>query len=131
METLTTSEVAEHAGVNVQTIRYYERRGLLPEPPRRPSGYRNYSEDDVTRVRFIKRAQEIGFTLAEIQDMLSLRADPDAAAEMKQRSEAKIQEIDEKIRDLEQVKRRLSELSDICSGHGPAHECAIWRALED
>jgi Hg(II)-responsive transcriptional regulator len=130
METLTTSEVAEHAGVNVQTIRYYERRGLLPEPPRRPSGYRNYSEDDVTRVRFIKRAQEIGFTLAEIQDMLSLRADPEAAAEMKQRSQAKMREIDEKIRDLEQVKRQLAELADICSGHGPAHECAIWRALE-
>jgi len=73
---LRIGEVAGRAGVNVQTLRFYERRGLLPEPPRRASGYREYAPESVRRVRFIKRAQELGFTLAEVEELLRLREDP-------------------------------------------------------
>ena len=69
-------EFAHDAGVNVQTVRYYERRGLLPEPDRRPSGYREYGPDALDRLHFIKRAQELGFTLTEIRELLALRLDP-------------------------------------------------------
>lgn len=73
METLTIGQLAKNAGVNIETIRYYERRGLIPEPPRRESGYRQYSPEFVTRIQFIKRAQELGFSLNEIAELLALR----------------------------------------------------------
>ena len=78
MEGLKVGEVAKKAGVNLQTIHYYERRGLLPQPPRTGSNYRAYPEDSVRRVQFVKRAQELGFTLKEIKELLSLRARPRA-----------------------------------------------------
>jgi len=91
-DTLRTGEVAAQAGVNVQTLRYYERRGLLKEPERRPSGYREYSPDAVLLIRFIKRAQELGFTLAEIEDLLRLRNDHSArCSEVRAAAQAKIE----------------------------------------
>lgn len=131
MQPLTTTEVAERAGVNVQTVRYYERRGLLPEPPRRASGYRQFDEDHVTRIRFIKRAQDLGFTLSEIEELLSLRATPDASSrEVRAKTLAKIDEIDRKIHDLQQIRQTLDALADACDGHRTTSECPILHALD-
>ena len=95
MQTMTRGEVALRTGVNIETVRYYEQRRLIPKPPRSASGYRKYTEDYVERIRFIKRAQELGFTLKEIQELLSLRVDPDTDRdEVKQRAEAKIADIE-------------------------------------
>jgi MerR family mercuric resistance operon transcriptional regulator len=124
-------ELARGAGVNVQTVRYYERRGLLDEPRRRESGYREYPADTVARLRFIRRAQELGFTLAEIGDLLALRLDPHTtAADVKVRAEEKIREIEKKILDLERIKNALSHLAGRCrGGRGPAGDCPLVDAL--
>jgi MerR family transcriptional regulator, copper efflux regulator len=131
MAALKISEVAERGGVNLQTIRYYEREGLLPEPPRLASGYRVFPELAVRRVRFIKRAQELGFSLAEIRELLTLRVDHqrDRAA-VRAIARAKLSQIDEKIRSLEIMKQALEHLTDKCTGHGPASECPILEALD-
>lgn len=131
METLTTSEVAAQAGVNIETVRYYERRGLLPEPPRRASGYRQYEPEHVARIRFIKRAKELGFTLAEIADLLSMRAAPHAStAPVRQHTRAKIREIDQKIEDLQRIRATLVALMDACDETLTTRECPILHALE-
>lgn len=130
--TLTTGEVAEHAGVNLQTVRYYERRGLIPEPPRTAGGFRQYGPEAVARIRFVKRAQELGFTLDEIEGLLDLRADAGAdAAEVKRLAEAKAADIADKIRDLERMKETLEALAAACSGEGTTHDCSILLALDD
>ena len=124
-------EVADRGGVNLQTIRYYEREGLLPQPPRLPSGYRIYSEPTVRRLRFIKRAQELGFTLAEIRELLSLRIDHDRdRSEVRAIAEAKVADIEEKIRTLSAMKEALLRLTEHCRGHGPASECPILEGLD-
>ena len=131
-ETLTTSEVAEQADVNVQTVRYYERRGLIPEPPRTSAGYRQYSPDHVARIRFIKRAQELGFTLEEANDLLQLRATPDAdRADVRSVAQDKIDEVEAKIRDLQRIRDTLGKLVAACEGHGSTSECPILDALEE
>ena len=102
METLTIGQLAKDAGVNIETIRYYERRGLIPEPPRRKSGYRQYGSDFVLRIQFIKRAQELGFSLNEIDELLALRVDSGTAcSEVKHHAEAKIADIEGKIKTLQ------------------------------
>ncbi len=107
MTTLTISQLAERADVNLATIRYYERRGLIPEPPRRPSGYRIYSEASVARLRFIKSAQDLGFSLKEIKELLALRVDPNATcADVKRQGEAKLAQIAEKIHAFCRTSRR-------------------------
>ena len=127
---LTTSQLANSAGVNVETLRYYERRGLLPEPPRRASGYRQYSQDDVARIQFIKRAKELGFTLQEVQELLNLRVDPDTPCAMvKRRADLKIIDIEEKLRSLKRIKKALNKLAATCSGRGPVGDCPILEAL--
>lgn len=127
METMKIGELAREAGVNVQTVRYYERRGLLPEPTRRESGYREYTQDFLDRLRFIRRGQELGFTLTEIQELLSLRVDPDTTAdEVKARAEAKVDDITRKIEDLDEIRRALGHLAGACGGgHGPTDECPL------
>src|SRR4051794_13664543 len=129
--TMKIGEVAERGGVNLQTIRYYEREGLLPAPPRLASGYRLYTEDTVRRVKFIKRAQELGFTLAEIRDLLTLRvSEARSSAEVRSIAEAKITDIENKVRSLRAMKKALVHLTDRCSGHGPATECPILESLD-
>ena len=114
---LKIGEVAERGGVNLQTIRYYEREMLLPDPPRLPSGYRVYPEQTVRRVRFIKRAQEIGFSLAEIRGLLAIRIDADRdSSEVRTLAEAKITDIEKKIQTLRQMKKVLSRITGRCSG---------------
>ena len=131
MPTLTTGQVAKHANVNIETIRYYERRGLIPEPPRRESGYRQYSHDTIDRIRFIKRAQELGFSLQEIRELLSLRLDPSTPAiEVRNKAEAKVRDIEEKIRALQHIKHSLLHLIGQCDGHGTVDNCPIIEALE-
>ena len=128
---LKIGEVAERGGVNLQTIRYYEREGLLPEPPRLASGYRIFPKGAVRRVRFIKRAQELGFSLAEIRDLLSLREHADAGAQqMCERAKAKIADIEEKIRTLRAMKNALNRLAERCPGCGPLSDCPIVDALD-
>src|SRR6266581_4304729 len=101
MHGFKTSEVAKQGGVNLETIRYYERRGLLPKPPRTPAGYRTFDAAALRRLRFIKQAQALGFSLKEIKELLALRLDPRAScADVRRRAEAKIADIDEKLRAL-------------------------------
>lgn len=131
MKELTISQLAERAGVTPQTLRYYELRRLLEEPPRTKSGYRRFREDTVPRLRFIRRAQELGFSLEEIRELLSLRATPGAQCEdVRRRTEGKIAEIEEKMRTLEAMRRSLRELVAQCSGERPVTECPILEALD-
>ena len=124
-------EVAERGGVNLQTIRYYEREKLLPEPPRLPSGYRIYPDLTVRRVRFIKRAQEIGFTLAEIRELLAIRIDAGRdSAEVRTLAKAKITDIEEKIQTLHRMKDALGRITERCPGCGPTSECPILESID-
>lgn len=128
---LKIGEVAERGGVNLQTIRYYEREMLLPDPPRLPSGYRVYPEQTVRRVRFIKRAQEIGFSLAEIRGLLAIRIDADRdSSEVRTLAAAKITDIEKKIQTLRQMKKVLSRITGRCSGCGPTSECPILESID-
>jgi Hg(II)-responsive transcriptional regulator len=131
MTNLKVGEVAKRAGVNLQTIHYYERRGLLPKPPRTESNYRTYPDEAVLRVRFIKRAQELGFTLKEIKELLSLRAAPRTrCADVRNRAEAKVQDIDDKVKTLRAMRKALTKLIGECSGKGPVTQCPILEALD-
>jgi MerR family mercuric resistance operon transcriptional regulator len=131
MGNLTIGQLARMAQVNVETVRYYERRGLMPEPPRRDSGYRQYSEPDVIRIKFIKRAQTLGFTLKEISELLSLRIDPNTTcADVKRRAEVKIADMEEKIKALQRMKKALTKLASTCRGRGPMSECPILEVLD-
>ncbi|MCL6506536.1 MAG: MerR family DNA-binding protein [Bryobacteraceae bacterium] len=124
-------ELAELSQVNLQTIRYYEREGLLPQPPRLPSGYRVFSPDAVRRVRFIKRAQELGFSLKEIRELLSIRVDPRSdCSGVRKLAKAKLADIDQKIQTLQAMKKVLTRLVTACPGRGPSTECPILESLE-
>jgi MerR family copper efflux transcriptional regulator len=131
MEVLKVGEVAQRAAVNLQTIHYYEREGLLPRPPRTASNYRVYTGDAVRRVRFIKRAQELGFALRDIKELLSLRATPGArCADVRQQAKVKLRDIDEKIGTLQAMRTALTKLIGECSGRGPVTACPILDALD-
>lgn len=131
MAWLRVGEVARQAGVNLQTVHYYERRGLLPEPPRTGSNYRAYPPDAVRRIRFIKRAQELGFTLKEIRELLSLRAGGGSGCtDVRGHAEAKVRDIENKVRSLQAMRGVLLELIGECSGSGPVSECPILEALD-
>lgn len=128
---LSIGELAREAGVNVQTVRYYERRGLLEEPPRTASGYRKYPESDIARLGFIRRAQSLGFTLGEICDLLSLRVDPETTAtDLHRRVEEKLADVEAKIAELRRIEGALRDLADSCKAHGPIGECPFLAALE-
>jgi MerR family mercuric resistance operon transcriptional regulator len=132
MKTLSTGQLAKDANVNIETIRYYERRRLLPEPKRRESGYREYSPDDVSRIKFIKRAQALGFTLKEISELLALRVDSKTTcAKVKKQAEAKIANIEEKIRMLKTMKTALRKLALSCEAHESQHGCPILDYLNE
>lgn len=131
MNGLRSGKLAEAANVNVETLRYYERRGLLPEPPRRESGYRVYPIESVTLLRFIKGAQELGFTLEEIQEFLALRAEEGADnAYVRIRAQNKVAKMDAKIIALQRIRDVLSLLIDQCHGDGPTSDCPILEAME-
>lgn len=128
---LSSGELARRAGVNVQTLRYYERRGLLARPPRSPAGYRRYPASALRVLRFIKGAQALGFTLEEIEELLALRVDRNTTCrEVRARAEAKLADIEAKLASLGQMRRALQRLADSCRGRGPATHCPILEALE-
>jgi MerR family transcriptional regulator, copper efflux regulator len=131
MKSLTIGRLAKQSQVNVETVRYYERRGLLPAPARGESGYRQYPEDIITRIKFIKGAQVVGFTLKEIEELLSLRVDPKTScSDIRGRAEDKINEIDSKIQSLRKMKKALITLKAACRGRGPTSDCPILEALD-
>jgi MerR family copper efflux transcriptional regulator len=128
---MSIGQVAEAAGIGIETVRFYERQGLIPPPARRASGYRQYDEGAVARLQFIRRAKDLGFTLKEIQSLLELRTDSaSTTADMKRQAERKIAEIDEKIASLKRIRRALTRLAEHCPGHGPLSDCPILDALE-
>jgi MerR family copper efflux transcriptional regulator len=127
---LTIGAVARRAGVGIDTVRYYEREGLLPPPLRRASGYRDYGNDVVERLRFIRRAKDLGFTLDEIRELLALSSDRERGVrDVKVRAEAKLAAVEDRIRELQRVRRGLKQLITACPGHGPLEHCPILRAL--
>ncbi len=132
-ELLTIGKVADRGGVRVQTIRYYERRGLLAEPERRPSGYRDYPEETVPIIRFIKRAQDLGFTLKEIEELISLRDGGDGRrrSEVRAHAEAKMRDIDQKLARLQAMRSALFGLVESCACSRGRPACPILEALND
>ena len=130
METIKIGRLAELSGVSIDTVRYYEREGLLPKPARRPSGYREYGQDDVERLRFVRRAKELGFTLTEIAELLSLAANRHSDMQgVRRKAEERLEQVEAKIKELRRVKRGLTDLIAACPGHGELDHCPIVAAL--
>ena len=130
-KSLTIGRLAKEAGVNLETVRYYERRGLLQRPPRSASGYRLFPLETARRLRFIRRAQELGFSLTEIRELLSLRVSANAkSADVRKRAETKIADIDAKIKSLDSMKTTLRRLTKVCAGCGPIAERPILECLD-
>ena len=131
MNGLTIGRLAKQAGIGIETVRFYERRGLIEPPPRTDSNYRVCPEEEVNRLRFIKRAKSLGFTLSEIKELLFIRHDPHATkADIKNRTLDKIEDVKQKISDLTRIKIALEHLVSSCDGHGPLEECPILEALD-
>jgi MerR family mercuric resistance operon transcriptional regulator len=129
--TYKIGEVARRANVNKETVRYYEKRGLIPKPDRRRSGYRIFTQRHIEQIKFIKRAQELGFTLKKIKELLELRTDEGTTcSEIQSEAQKKYQDVVEKINDLKRIKSTLTDLIDSCSGSGPKGDCPILEALE-
>lgn len=127
---LTIGALARKEGLATETLRYYERLGLIEPSRRTAANYRLYDNTAVRRLRFIRRAQALGFSLSEIGELLSLHQQPGAdMGAVKQLAEHKITDIEEKIADLEKMKAGLEALTDHCPGHGPSAECPILVTL--
>ncbi len=130
MGDMTIGAAAKAAGVGVETIRFYERKGLIHQPPRPERGFRIYSGETAGRVRFIREAQRLGFSLREVAELLALQADPAAdSGEVRERAAAKIGEIGEKIARLERIRGALGALIAACPGSGPLGDCSIMMAM--
>ena len=124
--------VAEAAGVEVSTVRYYERRGLLAEPPRAASGYRQYDEVVIDRIRFVRRAQDLGFTLEETEELLALRIeDPSSCRVVEEATRAKLRSVEAKIRELERLRGVLTRLVGACEAKETTEECPVLGMLEE
>lgn len=129
---LTIGEVAKRAGVSVETIRFYERKGLIDRPRRPPSGFRRYDEQTPRRIRFIRHAQELGFRLREIGELLELRVDPAVScADVKAKALAKTAEVEQKLASLTRMRDTLVGITDSCAGQGPTSVCPILDALDE
>ncbi len=133
MTEMTISKAARAAGVGIETIRFYERNGLIEQPPKPAfGGFRVYPAETVRRVRFIRQGQDLGFSLREIEELLSLRADPAAdCSDVRERATAKREEVDRKIAHLERIRGALEELIAACPGRGALRVCSILGALTD
>lgn len=130
MQTWSISQLARRAGVPIDTVRYYERSGLIAEPPRRPSGYRQYPEATVGRLRFIRRAKALGFTLEEIAGLLALSGKRNVAA-VKRSAQQKLADVETRIAELSRIRDGLAQLVESCPGHGRAEQCPILAALNE
>lgn len=142
MQTFTIGELAKRAGVSVQAIRFYERKGIIAKAPRRCAGsivgsaespgYRQYDDDDVHEIRFIKRSQELGFTLNEITELLNLRYDDaEKCDEALALVGEKLADVDTRIRDLQRIKVALTHLSTRCRNRNASAACPIIHALNE
>lgn len=132
MNGLTRAQLSRRCKINPETLRYYEKISLIPNPPRSSSNYRQYPEHFVQRIDFIKRVQELGFTLREIRDLLDLRAKNNAkCSDVRRRVEDKIDDVDEKIRSLRTIRRALNSLAKRCGADGPIGECPILEAMDE
>ena len=128
---MTIGQLATAVGVGVETIRFYERKGLIKRPSRPRTGYRDYPTDSVDRVAFIRRAKELGFSLREIDELLSLRIRSNKSCNVvKQRAEEKISDIDARIADFKRLKKTLQKLITDCASRAPTEDCPILGALE-
>ena len=131
MKSFTIGRLARESGINLETLRFYEREGLLPKAPRSASGYRLFPTDAARRLRFIKRAQELGFSLKEIRELLGLRLSPrTTSAEIRKRAEAKIADIEGKMKSLASMSKSLRKLTESCDGCAPLSECPILESLD-
>ncbi len=131
MNGLTIGKLAHDSGTGIETIRYYEREGLLEQPARTGSGYRQYTPDVISRLRFIRHAKELGFSLKEAAELLSLKSNPQTTCgRIKKQTEEKIRDIEIRIASLQKMRRILKKLSTACPGSGPAIACPILDTLE-
>jgi Hg(II)-responsive transcriptional regulator len=128
---MRAGQIAQEAGVHLETLRYYEKLGLLPAPPRRSSGYREYPKDTIPLLRFIKRAQELGFTLAEVEELLRLRSSQQSCDAVRSSALAKIEAIDSKVKSLLAMKEALTILSETCATEGEGRHCPLLEALSE
>jgi Zn(II)-responsive transcriptional regulator len=128
MDSMSIGALAKQAGVRIDTVRYYEKNGLLSPRSRLASGYRRYGELEVARLRFIRRAQALGFTLKEVRELLMISAQKDVAR-VKRSAQAKLIDVNARIAALEKMREGLATLIDACPGHGRAADCPILRAL--
>jgi len=126
-------DVAREAGVGIETVRFYEQRGLIVQPAKpRTGGFRDYPAAAVRRIRFVRRAQQLGFSLAEIVELLALESEDGAACiDVRRRAETKLAEVAAKIGDLARIKAALAALIEACPGEGPARKCSILEAISD
>lgn len=132
MKQLKIGQVAKQSGLTVETVRYYEKRGLIPEPQRLDSGYRVYPESILTRLNFINRCKDLGFSLQEISELLSIQIDPDnSSALVKEQVEHKIELVKEKISELQKLQASLVQLSGMCCGEGSVSDCPIIDFLKN
>jgi MerR family transcriptional regulator, copper efflux regulator len=129
---LTRGQLSKQARVNGETLRFYEAEGLMPEPPRSASGYRKYPNSAIQRLRFIKSAKALGFTLRDIRELLDLQEEPGSSCRhVRRKAEAKLADVDEKIRYLCEIRRALVKVMKNCSGEGPVSACSILETLND
>src|SRR6266852_8684670 len=129
-DSLTIGHLAKEADVNLETVRFYERRGLLAKPQRSASGYRLFPSEAARRLRFIRRAKELGFSLKEIRELLSLRVSRrTTSADIRTRAEAKVVDIEAKIKSLESMKKTLRKLTRVCDGCSPVAECPLLESF--
>lgn len=132
MSSYTIGQLSRLSGAGVETIRYYEREGLISNPPRRASGYRQYPEDTLSRLRFIRHAKALGFSLKDIKELLELRVAPGTTcADIRKRADAKIADVRIKLEMLRQIEQALVELTATCRGRGPTSDCPILDALDE
>lgn len=132
MAAMTIGKVAKQAGVGVETIRFYEREGLVDEPRRRDSGYRQYDPEVVRRIRFIRHAKDLGFTLREIKELLELRVEPDChCGEVLELAQAKLADIEQRIESLQRMRQTLLKLATACRRRRRTDACPILEAIDE
>lgn len=129
---LTIGQVAKQTGVTVEAVRFYEKQGLIEVPQRTESGYRQYPPDTLARVRFIQNAKDVGFTLKDIAELLALRQEPGTSCnDIKLQATRKIEEVDQKLRDLRRIRNALAGLIEKCNAGGPVSQCPILESLDE